>query len=118
MSEEEIEKARNFVDELDKSGYKYTAYGREIYVIENVFKPMFKLQKEIEFLKSQIPPDKIFYYSEKDYISKDKIKEKIKELEKERDKYLIGNINFGLMKSNYDNKESEIKILEKLLEGE
>ena len=31
-------------------------------------------QKEIEYLKGQIPQDKIFYYSEKEYISKDKIK--------------------------------------------
>lgn len=37
-----------------------------------------KQQEEIEYLKGQIPQDKIFYYSEKDFISKDEIREKLK----------------------------------------
>lgn len=64
-------------------------------------------QKEIEYLKEQIPQDKIFYYSEKDYISKDKIREKIKELEKKKDWFIKYKTS--------DEVYNKIEILEELL---
>lgn len=97
----------------------------EEYNIRIILSLIEKQQKEIEELKNK----KDFFvgtYGDLvelakaegtfNYISKDKIKEKIKELEEERDKYTIGNINFGLMKPDYDNKEEIIEVLQELLE--
>ena len=57
MNEEEKEellKASDFLYELDKSGYKYSSYGREIYIRDNVFRVIDKLQKENTELKKDI----------------------------------------------------------------
>ena len=57
MNEEEKEellKASDFLYELDKSGYKYSCYGREIYIRDNVFRVIDKLQKENTELKKDI----------------------------------------------------------------
>ena len=51
-----------------------------ILLFEELIYKIEKQQKEIEYLNQQIPTDKIFYYSERDYISKNKIREKIKEV--------------------------------------
>ena len=48
MNEEERNKAYQFLQELDKNGYRYTADGRELYIIENVFHKIDKLQKELD----------------------------------------------------------------------
>lgn len=48
MTEEERKKAREFLDNLDNSGYIYTTDGRELYIVENVFNKINELQKEIE----------------------------------------------------------------------
>lgn len=50
---EEILKASDFLFELDKSGYKYSCYGREIYIRDNVFRVIDKLQKENTELKEE-----------------------------------------------------------------
>ena len=51
---EEILKASDFLFELDKSGHKYSCYGREIYIRDNVFRVIEKLQKENQELKEKI----------------------------------------------------------------
>ena len=38
ISEEEKIKAYEFLKELDNEGYRYTANGREKYIVENVFR--------------------------------------------------------------------------------
>jgi len=48
---EELNKASDFLFELDKSGHKYSCYGREIYIRDNVFRVIDKLQKENQELK-------------------------------------------------------------------
>jgi len=48
--------------------------------IENLINRVKELEEENKYLKEQIPVDKIFYYSYKDYIPKSKIKEKIADL--------------------------------------
>lgn len=56
--------------------------------IENLINRVKELEEENKYLKKQIPIDKIFYYSDKDYIPKSKIKEKrdkLIEVHKERD---------------------------------
>ena len=97
MSEEERNKAYQFLQELDKNGYKYTANGREIYIVENVFNKIDQLQKEIEELKKhkeheeeyingEVFSAKQMHYIDEHYIDKDKIRDKIKELEEDREK--------------------------------
>ena len=88
MSEEEREKAYEFLQELEKNGYRYTADGREKYIIENVFKPISKLQKENEELKERYEIQKDINIAlkedtKKKFVSKDKIKDKIKELKED-----------------------------------
>lgn len=68
MSEEERRKAYEFLQELDKNGYRYNADGREMYIVENVFNKIDKLQKELD-----------------NSISKEKIRNKIKEIEEDAD---------------------------------
>ena len=55
------------------------ACGEQIVSLDNQLKAK---EQEIAYLKSQIPSDKIFYFSDKDYISKDKIMQEIKNIEK------------------------------------
>lgn len=77
MNEEERNKAYQFLQELDKNGYRYTADGREIYIIENVFHKIDKLQKELDSQKQ----------GNKDLVKEGvKLSAKIVELEKELDK--------------------------------
>ena len=111
MSEEKLEELKQllFQDRL-------TDYGKRqlVEILE-------EQQKEIEEYKKKLTPtpdncvpieyQMIGYVDKRGYISKDKIKEKINELEKERDKYIIGDINFGLMKSGYDDKETIKRIV-------
>lgn len=70
MTEEEKEKAYNFLQELDKNGYRYTADGREMYIVENVFNKIEKLQSNIEI------KDKVI-----DYLA-EKLEEKSKSMTK------------------------------------
>lgn len=69
-----IEKQQKELDnlkEIEKSHKEENGKLREeIIRLDNVLKAK---KQEIAYLKSQIPSDKIFYYSDKDYISKDKI---------------------------------------------
>lgn len=64
------------------------------------YKRIEEFQQEIKHLKGQITQDKIFYYSEKEYIRKDKIKGKIKGLEKQQEENrkelynVINSLNF------------------------
>lgn len=44
ISKEEIEKAHKFLVQLEKEGYKYTANGREKFIIENVFRKIDQLE--------------------------------------------------------------------------
>ena len=54
-----------------------TIQDKEVEYLKIVLNLIEKQEKVIEYLKSQIPIDKIFYYSYKDFIPKDKIREKI-----------------------------------------
>ena len=54
MSEEEKERAYEFLKELDSYGKTYTADGRAIYIKEHVFNVIDKLQKENQELKEKI----------------------------------------------------------------
>lgn len=54
MDKEEIEKARDFLDEMDIYGCMYTALGREKYIIENVFKPIQQLEEREQKVKELI----------------------------------------------------------------
>lgn len=59
--------------EIEKSHKEENGKLREeIIRLDNVLKAK---KQEIAYLKIQIPSDRIFYFSDKDYISKDKIKE-------------------------------------------
>lgn len=50
-------------------------------LIETLIAENKELKEDNEYLKNQIPIDKIFYYSYKEFIPKSKVKEMIKELE-------------------------------------
>ena len=52
-SNEEIEKAHQFISDMEKEGYKYTAYGKEMYIIENVFKPIKDLKTQRDYYKAR-----------------------------------------------------------------
>lgn len=143
ISNEEFERARMFLDEMDSYGMIYTGNGREIYLIQNALRVIGnqqkqikelkkdnkilalesqglfesincnddtclsyrykELKKELEELKIEININteihkrdleiedlketiKCLHESDKEYISKDKIREKIKELEEDREK--------------------------------
>lgn len=59
--------------EIEKSHKEENGKLREeIIRLDNVLKAK---KQEIAYLKIQIPSDRIFYFSDKDYISKDKLKE-------------------------------------------
>lgn len=80
-----------------------------------------KQSKEIEYLKSQIPTDKIFYYSYKDFISKDKIKAKIEECREilysfEKELELKANKDKFIHKEGMSCLLGQISILQSLLE--
>ena len=72
-----------------------------IFAIEKVLNLIDKLQKENEELKDKLTPrpdrpipleyQTIIYVDKRGYISKDKIRNKIKELEKENEKYFAEN---------------------------
>lgn len=81
------------------------ACGEQIVSLDNQLKAK---EQEIAYLKSQIPSDKIFYFSDKDYISKDKIKERLAELENKSG----GNSYYVQAMIN-----AEKNILKELLEG-
>ena len=74
-----------------------------------------KQEKEIEYLKSQIPTDKIFYYSYKDFISKDKIKAKIGEYDKKK-KDIPHEIDLKAFYTISDIRNIQIDVLKALLE--
>lgn len=80
LSEEEkkaIENLKEVVDLYNDECLITTDYDfKSIEILLNLIE---KQEKEIEYLKSQIPTDKIFYYSYKDFISKGKIKELLEE---------------------------------------
>lgn len=50
---EEIEKAHQFIVNMEKEGYKYTAYGKEMYIIENVFKPIQDIETQRDYYKER-----------------------------------------------------------------
>lgn len=70
---EKQQKELNNLKEIEKSHQEENGKLREeIIRLDNVLKAK---KQEIAYLKIQIPSDRIFYFSDKDYISKDKIKE-------------------------------------------
>ena len=91
MNEEERNKAYQFLQELDKNGYRYTADGRELYIIENVFHKIDKLQKELD--------------------KKDKIINNAKDT---IEYYLLGNMSLD----DFNKREKELDKLKQTLEDE
>lgn len=70
---EKQQKELNNIKEIEQSHQEENGKLREeIIRLDNVLKAK---KQEIAYLKIQIPSDRIFYFSDKDYISKDKIKE-------------------------------------------
>lgn len=70
---EKQQKELDNIKEIEKSHKEENGKLREeIIRLDNVLKAK---KQEIAYLKIQIPSDRIFYFSDKDYISKDKIKE-------------------------------------------
>lgn len=52
-------------------------------LVETLIAENKELKEDNEYLKSQIPVDKIFYYSYKDFIPKSKVKEVIEEVKED-----------------------------------
>ncbi len=79
------------------------------------------LYKKNKIILRQGQYDKIFYFSNKDYISKDKIREKIKERIKLIDDWLENGkyANYGMNPYILQGQKEELeKLLEELLEGD
>lgn len=74
---EELKEWFNNFD-LDSIKHKPEEY---IQAISTLIAENKELKEDNEYLKNQIPIDKIFYYSYKEFIPKSKVKEMIKELE-------------------------------------
>lgn len=89
---------------------------KEVQAIENLIKENKELKEELKFTKSQIPIDKIFYYSYKDFISKDKVKEKIEELEKQAEEVKNHYKGTYACLDEYLNAKSKIQGFKELLE--
>ena len=54
MTEEERNLARKFLQEMDLEGYRWTANGREKYIVDNVFHKMLDLEQKINKLNNVI----------------------------------------------------------------
>ena len=79
------------------------------------------LYKKNKIILRQGQYDKIFYFSNKDYISKDKIREKIKERIKLIDDWLENGkyANYGMNPYILQGQKEELeKLLQELLEGD
>ena len=53
INEEELAKANKFLKELDVAGRIWTVFGKERYIIENVFHKILKLEKERDYYKAR-----------------------------------------------------------------
>lgn len=126
MSEEEkkatieLNHFSNITAYWKKQEYTNSEINNYIKIVLNLIE---KQSKEIEYLKSQIPIDKIFYYSYKDFISKDKIKTKIEEIKHYKnlakdsieERIVIADsdsLNYGRKEAH----EKDIEVLQELLE--
>ena len=77
----------------------------EIKAISTLIAENKELKEDNEYLKNQIPIDKIFYYSYKEFIPKSKVKDEISYLRQKYD-----------LEEDYINYETVIEILQELLE--
>ena len=89
----------------------YKLSDRKRQALANLIKGYKELEEECKYLKEQIPVDKIFYYSYKDFIPKSKVIEKIEELKEYQDRYeKCNNLKDVAI------KQEEINLLNKLLQ--
>ncbi len=121
MTEEEkqaIKDLKNIVDDLEdtEQGAIIALQQEEIDSLKILAELINKQQKEIKYLKGQIPQDKIFYYSEKDYISKVKIREKLDQIYEEYQKILSSNRNLQEKNIATFQHNAMRTVLEELLE--
>lgn len=87
MSEDEIKILKVLINNKDVFYYE-DDFNNRIRPLVGKLLDLYEDEKEKNrYLITQIPRDKIFYFSEEDYVSKAEIRAKIEELEKEQEEY-------------------------------